>query len=738
MSVGDGSLELADLPILAGVGSASLELLLTHGAVIEVEAGDCLVVQGERGDSMFVLLAGALEIEVDEEHVRTIDECGSPIGEIQLLAGGRRSATVRSQTAARLLEIPARVLPQLREHAPELFERLLALAKERLRSSRFKQLITAITGPIDAELINTIGARATWRELARGERLAAAGDPCEGWYIVVSGRLEQRDPVDGVGVELGVGDSVGELSLVTEEPHHANLVALRTTELVVVAPEDFDALVSAASLIPGIVKRALRRASRARIDGAHPRPRFSSFTLTPLDDSGTLAPLCGQLVELLATSASALLIDVASLRDHLDVPLEAMRQADHPSWMRVRAWFEGLQTELAFVVLQDAPDHPGWSSFCREHADILVGVADGDRSLPARGEDEGPFARREGGGVLRRLLLLTHQPSVLAPTGTRAWLARFGGPEHLHLRWPDRGELGRLARILTGRGIGVVLSGGNAHAMAQLGALAALRNAGVPIDYVGGTSFGAIIAGLAAARTPASKIREHKDALVRFNPFRSLVLSRVGLLEGAAFDWIAQRTFADMEIEDLWLGMFAVCVNFTTTEEMVIERGPVWAAVRASGSVPVVMEPFFHEGQVLVDGGLVNNLPIDVMRRKTKGPLIAVDVSPDKEIRGEPLVRTRGLRGWFRRRQRGTGRPTYGLFDILMRSFTISSAQRAAAHKDELDLYITPDVRALSSTDFTGFDELLEVGRAAAEEGAAQLRERLGTDYFLVSETDPT
>jgi predicted acylesterase/phospholipase RssA len=152
----------------------------------------------------------------------------------------------------------------------------------------------------------------------------------------------------------------------------------------------------------------------------------------------------------------------------------------------------------------------------------------------------------------------------------------------------------------------------------------------------------------------------------------------------------------------------------------------------------VIIEPFVHAGQVFVDGGLVNNLPIDVMRRRTKGPLIAIDVSPETTFVVESRSKTDKPRSWLRRKlfAQGRGRPKFGLFDILMRSFTISSAQRVAEHKSQLDLYIKPDVSALSSSDFGAYDELLAAGHAAASAGAKQLRERLAAHHFLVQDHD--
>ena len=183
-----------------------------------------------------------------------------------------------------------------------------------------------------------------------------------------------------------------------------------------------------------------------------------------------------------------------------------------------------------------------------------------------------------------------------------------------------------------GMAIGIVFSGGGARGFAHIGIVKALREAGIPIDLVGGTSMGGIMGGGVAANWSIEEMTRALPPLVRRrqsacattpSPFSRCVTGR-------KVSTLLHREFGDVTIEDLPLPFFCVSSNLTTGHSDVHRRGTLWRWLRASVAIPGVLPPVMNNGEVLVDGGTMNNLPVDAMRELGRGPVIGCDVGGDR------------------------------------------------------------------------------------------------------------
>src|SRR5207249_669023 len=144
---------------------------------------------------------------------------------------------------------------------------------------------------------------------------------------------------------------------------------------------------------------------------------------------------------------------------------------------------------------------------------------------------------------------------------------------------------------------------------------------------IGGTSIGSLIAAqYAAGQSPAEIIEGQRRTLVRRPPQYNFTLPIVSLVSGSRFTGLLRELFGELRIEDLCLPFFCVSSNLSRAEVMIHESGPVWSSVRASGTLPGVGPPNPYHGDLLVDGGVLNNLPIDIMRDRHSGTVLAVDV----------------------------------------------------------------------------------------------------------------
>ena len=189
-----------------------------------------------------------------------------------------------------------------------------------------------------------------------------------------------------------------------------------------------------------------------------------------------------------------------------------------------------------------------------------------------------------------------------------------------HVRLGDPGNLARVASILSGRAVGLALGGGGARGYAHIGVVAALRGLGIPIDMVGGTSMGAVIAAQVALGLSREELINLNLRFMSRKPFAQYTIPMLALLNARRLQEGMQMAVGETQIKDLWINCFAISVNLTTTEMVVHDRGPVWEAVRASVSLPGILPPFVRGSHLLVDGGVINNLPGDVMRQRGGDP----------------------------------------------------------------------------------------------------------------------
>ena len=296
----------------------------------------------------------------------------------------------------------------------------------------------------------------------------------------------------------------------------------------------------------------------------------------------------------------------------------------------------------------------------------------------------------------------------------RPWLDQRDVARHFHIRLGHARDIDRLARMLAGRGVGLVLSGGGARGFAHIGVINALAEVGIEPDVVGGTSIGSVMGAWRAmdvrgdrlTRTGRRNFVDGGSPTSDFNllPFISLIKGyKTRCLTEAS---VRDITGADIDIEDTWITFFCVSANYTTATEAVLARGPLAKSVLASYAIPGALPPIPIGGHLHVDGGTVNNLPVDVMGTFGVGTIIAVDLLSDT-IRGFDLdwiPRTRDLlidrlRPRSRRRYR---LPSLG--EILLNASVLHSVGRQCTMRDRADLCIRPALARVGLLEWKKFD----------------------------------
>jgi NTE family protein len=229
----------------------------------------------------------------------------------------------------------------------------------------------------------------------------------------------------------------------------------------------------------------------------------------------------------------------------------------------------------------------------------------------------------------------------------------------------------------------------------------AFRRAGVEIDAVGGCSMGAFVgAMLGLGWEPARMVSSSRAELVDRHPFNDYTLPRVSLIRARKARAMLSRLFGAASLEEFVLSAFVVSADLGTGEVVVHTRGPVVEAVGASMSIPGLVPPIASGGRLLVDGGLLDNLPVDVMAARAEGPVVAVDVM-------------RRLDPPRPRRDRPGSAPS--IVETLTRATFIGGKERAASNRALADAVITPAVADIGLLQFERLDQAVTAGRSAAE-----------------------
>ena len=560
---------------------------------------------------------------------------------------------------------------------------------------------------LDRETLAAIAAELEWLSVPGGATLFESGEQPDSMYLVIAGCLGVY--VAGESGRLlsrvAAGETVGEMGLLSGHPRTATVRALRDSDLARLPRESFDRVIvrhpAAMLRLAQLVVERLESADRPA-SGVGSR----TYALLPQSLEVDAGGFATELVAALAAFGRTELV-------------WSVRGADHSS-----AWFHRIESANDFVVYVADPEPTTWTRLCMRQADALLLLARAE--APAAPWPVMPGAG-PGGAAARSELVLLHDGQVLAGAAAR-WRALLPGSEHHHVTRPE--DVQRIARQLTGKAIGLVLSGGGARGFAHIGVVKALKEAGLPIDLVGGTSIGAIMgAGVAAGWSVDEMIERFHRTFVATNPLSDYTLPVVSLVSGRKVSRLLRQEFGDVAIEDLPLPFYAVSANLTTGRSSVHRQGPLWRWLRASVAIPGVLPPIFDKGEVHVDGGAINNLPVDVMRAANRGIVVAVDVGSDttftSDIEDVDLPPLWKLLGWFRRHKQ---RPT--ILQILIRAGMINTEAATAAGRRQTDLLLQPPLASVDLLHWKAFPRAIEAGYRHATERLAALdpeaRARLG------------
>lgn len=563
-------------------------------------------------------------------------------------------------------------------------------------------------------------AASTMVRIPAGAWLFREGDAGDALFVVRTGRLEVRRG-DVVIRVLGAGDALGELALLTGGERSASVRARRETEVLRLGRDDFARLLDdpafAVSLTRTLGEQLQKTAVAAPVVGRSSRV----ITVVPLHRQS--APMARRLVDSLRDTLVGLGLKTELLRG-VETDASADLDFDEGTYGRMLDRCERVNDHV--LLLAEGSDDPEWDKFCLRQADRVVGVVDPVASAP-----------RTTGPRMPAVTDLVFVHRVPRSTFVVPWLDALRPEAYHHLDGGGRFEEGaaRVGRRLAGRSTGLVLSGGGARGLAHIGVLRALEDSGVIIDRVGGTSMGSFVAGLAAlGMTVDEMIAAAREELAERKPFGDYTVPRHALIKARRAESMLLRVFGHRRIEECDRPFFAVSADLLTGEEVVHSRGPVAVGVGISMCLPGLVPPVVAGDKLLVDGGVLNNLPVDVMAATGEGPVIAVDVMRKPAAPGAGGGGGGGGAQKPSRAARAAAKKPspFGLFsadnvlpslvDTLARSTVLGSQRRAEANRAKAALVISPELSDVGLLEWRRIDNIVERGYAAAHAALSDYR----------------
>jgi predicted acylesterase/phospholipase RssA len=507
---------------------------------------------------------------------------------------------------------------------------------------------------------------------------------------------------------------VGEAEVLTGEARSGTLVARRDSEIISVPKESILAL---ARERPEVLLR-LNRALANRLRGQNSdlaRRHARTFAVVPAHPGAPVTAVAKALVEALKPLGTVVHVDRRSLDSHIPegpgTDLEAYEA-------EIIAWLSEKETENDYVVAEAESDPATeWSLRCLRQGDRDVFVARAD-SAP----DAAIFGRLAEQTPEPPDLVLVHAADALRPRHTRNWLKAGSVNDAYH--WPlgHAEQAAHIARRLTGNAVAVVFSGGAARGYAHIGAMRAIIERGIPVDVIAGTSMGALVgAGFALGRDAAT-MKENALATAGRRQLLDPTLPFTAFTSGAKVTRLLKRETDGERIEDLWRPYFCISSNLTRANAQIHTKGALWHAIRASIAIPGIFPPVLAaNGDVLVDGSSINNMPIDLAReREDVGTVIAINVAPSRD-RVEQYRFGPSISGWktlAMRIRRSKDSRVPGLFSTVMRSNEIRGAalMKSSSITNLADLIIEPPVEEFPSLQFKLCPAIIRCGYDAASE----------------------
>ena len=566
-------------------------------------------------------------------------------------------------------------------------------------NTHYHHLFHKLFGGMSDEMLDQIFKIGTKKELNTGEYLFHQGAKENILYIVLSGRLRAiKEDISGTLIlgDIGEGEPVGEFALFTGEPRMASVLAIRKSVVLEFNQEEYLTLVaknpSLANSLTGFVINRLRRNTFQKNQSTPPK----NIALINLQADHDLSPWTA---------------DMETFFRENQIPVQVFdydSQAEHAD----QTFFDSLEQYEGINILFCSETHPEWSHQCMVYADLVI-LATDFKADPQIYPIEKELELYSQSILNKKIyLLMLHPQDAPMPESTSNWLENRDINLHIHVRQGNGRDIRRFCRIITNTAVGLVLGGGGAKGYAHLGVVKALQERGIEIDFLGGTSAGAIYGiTMSYADFDFDKIEEITQVAVKSKlTSNDMALPMISFLSGKKIQRFAKTLFKNYDMEDIWINSYCVSTNFSRATTKIHERGLLWKQIMASIAIPGVFPPVVIDQYLHVDGAVMDNLPIEPMYKYPVSKIIAVSLSglPDRKVDYEDSPN-----GWavfmdrFRKKKRFK---IPGIGSLIINSLTLNSLQKQEVTKSKVSHYFELNLKGIGFMDDRKWKQILQKG----------------------------
>jgi predicted acylesterase/phospholipase RssA/CRP-like cAMP-binding protein len=705
------------------VPSDALEHLATQLTEITLSEGQTLVRQGDVDANLYLIREGTLRLTgaraANDSRVLFDVQPGQSVAEMALLSSDPSPVTISAIGSTRAVVLSRAVFDHLSESHPAAALALMQSMSKGMQRYRLSVALhlSNLFDNFQPEALRDLESELELFTVYGGEILFQQGDPGDYLCLIISGRvsvlLAAEHGPGTVVTELGFGELVGEMAVVSDQIRTATVKAIRDTQLAKLTKAAYERfLLKHPAAAVQMVSRKLAERLRETTSGRAWQPRsVSTLAVVPVHADAPVGDFCERLTKALSAFGPALHLTSRGVDPHLKDD-------------RLTEWLNRQELEHSYLIYEADSTPTPWTERSIRQADRILLVADGG-SDPAPGEMETALRQQLSQGSTRPSLVLVHAKGD--PSGTARWLDSRSIERHFHVRAGTDRTVEPVARILTGRAMALTLGGGFARGLAHIGAIRAFDEMGIAVDVVGGASMGAIVGAFFAMGWNGETI-QREIAGICTEKYGDLTLPFVAIKTGRIFSRFVRELIGELQIEDLWMPYFCISANLNRSELKVHSRGSLAKAILAASRAPGVFPPMIYEGELHVDGGVINNVPVDLMKPfSNSGITVGIDVSPPHEL-SQTADYGDMISGWgafWRRWNPLRGRYVYtpSILLVMIRTLEFTGISYKSTRLKFADIYMYPDMLKFRRTDFHRAAEIEQAGFDCARNAVAEWME---------------
>lgn len=549
-------------------------------------------------------------------------------------------------------------------------------------------------------------------------------------YFVMHGRLRVF-VTDDVGHEIVVGEIssgevVGEMALLTDDPRSATVRTIRDCVLLKLTRDTFDKFViKYPETALEISRQCIHRLSSSMRSKKVKKSKLHTITILPTHENPLIIDSIKKLSHTISKHGRVLVLNQDVINQKLGIDISQLTPSDS-RYANIVAWVNEQEDNYDYIVYEANITSSLWTDLCLRQADCIF-VFTSSQDDPKLTEIEQELFYQKPDITCRKSLVILHPKKSKTPKNTVLWLEKRKVDDFFHIACDSDADAERLARILTGNSIGIVLSGGGARGLAHVGLLRALEENNIPFDMVGGTSMGAVIASACSMEWNSDVIKQLCNSVFVKGDQVDFTFPMLSLSTGKNIVEQLKNSFGDeTRIEDSWRRNYCVSTNLSTQKMMIHDQGLLWHAIRSSTSLPAIFPPVLSKEGFLIDGAILNNMPVDVMQRKLNaGKVLASQIvtsieKPHCEEYGDWISGWKLLWSKFSSQNKTNQYPR--IDSIITQAIMLNGERYEEQMAQSADECIKLDCAEYDIMDFKAYENIIELGYQSSKKQLENLQ----------------